>query len=159
MRINRIIFIVFLGSLYSCTDSSIVAEKATPLTQEWDRDKELIYEIDIKDTISTYSFSTIIQNTHEYPFCNLYLKYAIVNDSNNVVNSNFQELRLYSATSGKPLGKEFLLSDTQEGTYPLSNQIKFDYSGKYKVILKHQMRDNQNLSGIKSVGIQLRTNE
>lgn len=159
--INRLhkLLIFFVLGFSSCTDENIISEAAIAIENEWNRDNELVYEIDITDTISTYTVSAILQNTHDYQFCNLYLKYAVENDSNKMIASNFVELSLYSPTSGKPLGKEFILSDMQEGSYVLNYKLKFNELGKHKILLKHQMRDNQNLTGLKSVGVQVKKNE
>lgn len=159
---KSILYLLSLISLstlfYSCTDENIVTEKVTPISSDWNRDDKLSFEFQIEDTTSLYDLSCIVRNSHEYNFCNLYLKFNILDDSNKVVLSNFQELLLYNPQSGNPLGKEQTLSDIQEGSYLLIKKMKFPRSGNYRILINHQMRDHQELSGLESIGIQVLKN-
>lgn len=145
---------ISLGGLGACTDAAIEFEGNQSVVN-WKRSDAVRFDFEVTDTTCFYDLSYQIRNRHDYPFCNLYLKYVLNDSTGRVVSRDFQNIMLYSPQSGQPLGKEHLLNDVQEGTYGIA-QVKFDQLGMYALQINHQMRNEESLSGIESVGLLVR---
>lgn len=142
--------------LSSCTDKSIVFEDNIAFEKEvWNRETPRKFNFEVSDTSSLYEVSYIIRNVHDYPYCNLYLKYNIKDKNDSIVSSNFQEILLYNPKNGDPLGKTEMLNDVQTGVYPFA-KTKFKTTGKYTLSVTHQMRESESLNGLESIGIQIK---
>lgn len=148
------IILLLVGGVFSCTDSSIEFE-GNQAVVDWKRSDAVLFDFEVSDTTCFYDLSYQIRNRHDYPFCNLYLSHVLKDSTDRVVSRAFQNIMLYSPQSGQPLGKEHLLNDVQEGTYGIA-QVKFDRLGAYKIQINHQMRNEESLSGIESVGLLVR---
>jgi len=159
MRINikaKIIAVAafFVFALNSCQDEKIIFEDYTNIQGSWDRDSSINFQLEIEDTSRLYTLNYIVRNNHSYKFCNIYLKYTLSSKDSALV-SKFQEILFYNPKNGEPLGKTQLLSDIQEGYYPVA-QVKFPVVGTYNLSISHQMRDNQTLEGLESLGVQVK---
>lgn len=152
-------FIILLGLITfvsSCTDKSIVYEDNVILGKEsWNRKTPQKFSFEVSDTTIDHELSYIIRNIHNYPYSNLYLKYTLTDNEEQIVSSNFQDVLLYNPKSGDPLGKTEMLNDAQTGRYPFA-KLKFKSLGTHHFSVIHQMRDTENLDGLESIGLQIK---
>lgn len=118
----------------------------------WAEDKKMSFSFDITDVNKAYDVSFLIRNSADYPFYNLYLKRTLRDSTDKVLTKRMEEVILFDAKSGKPLGNG--LGDIFEHKFRSSTlkNFKFPSAGKYTLTIEQFMRQDP-LKGVVSVGV------
>lgn len=139
--------------LQSCTKKPDYESFTEFNDQNWHTDSLAVFNFRVSDAASAYRLGVHIRNTLDYPYSNLYFRYALLNDKGDTLRNALVEHYLLNPQSGKPLGKGagslFLC------TFSLSDSLFFPQEGAYQVKIKQYMRAD-TLSGISAVGLQLK---
>ncbi|HAI76190.1 MAG TPA: gliding motility lipoprotein GldH [Microscillaceae bacterium] len=143
-----------LGILAAC-NSSVVVEKHVTLTQgQWNLQQVPAFEFTIQDTNATYQVDYIIENTLDYPFYNLYVRYECFDPSGKIVASQLQHVLLFEEKSGKPIGKPDWKAKNFTADLVAIPALKFKTPGKHTFKLTQYMRQNP-LKAVNKVGIRI----
>ena len=116
----------------------------------WDFRDSVVFYFDVVDTSETKSVSLFLRNTLDYPYRNLFLLVETVHESHVIKKDTVQYLisNKYGQWLGRGLGK---IKDTY---FMLHENLVFENSGNYKMIIRHGMRENP-LIGINKIGFKI----
>lgn len=153
------IFFVFcvLTLFLSACDSSRVFEDYKNLPNAiWDKNANLEFDFDIKDTNKTYNLYFNIRNKVGYPHYNLYVQYQLLDEKGNVLIKKTEEGLLFDALTGEPYGEG--LGDLFDHQILFLKDYQFKNAGKYRLVLQQYMRINQ-LQDVSAVGMRVEFSE
>lgn len=134
----------------SC-DNQKFYDNSISLTDDiWPSDKEMVFKVDIEDTISPYRFFINIRNSTSYRYSNIYF-FLITEFPGGGMSRDTIECTLADKT-GKWLGKG--TGKYRDNRVYIRENIKFPRQGTYTLRLNQAMRENK-LAGISEAGIRL----
>ncbi|NCC72997.1 MAG: gliding motility lipoprotein GldH [Sphingobacteriia bacterium] len=144
-----LIVMVFIAGI-SCDRSRFFDQTVDIPAQGWHMDSTARLEVEIDDTIQSFSFFINVRNNDNYPYRNLYL----------FLNSWLPEgerardtIELVLADrSGKWHGKGF--GQLKDNQIKVRSNLRFPTKGKYLFEIEHAMRDTV-LTGIENIGIRI----
>jgi len=144
MRDNFCVILLFLFIVFTSCDSSHVYDEYKSLSNGWDKDSSVEFNITSPDTSKQYNLFLNVRNTSDYKYSNLFL----------IVETNYPNGKSIKDTleymMAKPNG-EFLgtgFSDLKENKFWYKKEFKFTENGNYKIKIQHAMRENGNVQGI-----------
>lgn len=158
---KRIIYLVLVLFTVSCSNNEnrIFEENQSIDDGVWQREDVKSFKIKIDDISQAYRIYYSIRNTVDYPYYNLYLKHALVNEAGDTLSSRLQHMDLFHEQTGKPLGNgsSFSLSggsmgDLFDHRIQCLDNIKFEEKGEYTFIIKQYMREGDSIDGLFSIG-------
>ena len=136
--------------LVSCGNEVLVDNDLAYEHSYWPVSEKYMLNFEQADTVSNYNFFITLRNTDDYPFRNIYVFLTTIfpngkttHDTINCPLANYQ---------GKWLGKGF--GGVYDNRIIYMHNTRFQQAGNYKIILEQAMR-NEELPGIKSVGIRI----
>ena len=139
-------FLIFLLGITSC-DSNRVFDEYKTISNSWQKDSVVEFNITPPDTIKQYNLFLNVRNTSDYKYSNLFL----------IVEMNFPNGKVLKDTleyiMAKPNG-EFLgmgFSDLKENKLWYKEGFVFEESGDYKINIQHAMRENGNIKGLETL--------
>lgn len=145
-------FALLLLSLLSCDRYRIYEDTVDFESKYWASSNKLRFPFTIKDTVKSYNILYKLRYSIDYPYYNLYLKYALKNEKDSLESFDLQQMNLLETKTGKPLGQG--LGDIFDiYIYALKN-VKFKQKGKYTFETQQFMRVD-SLPEILSFGIRL----
>jgi gliding motility-associated lipoprotein GldH len=152
-----LVLVVLIGTL-SCSNKKGIKEIRDIKDYTWPIAKAEVFEIDIKDISKPYTFRYLIRNATQYPYYNLYLSQKLLDPSGTAIKNTTDEIILFDVKTGKPLGDGLGDMFDHKKIVPSLKKVKFTIPGKYKWIIKHNMRPDP-LMGILSVGAEVTFSE
>jgi len=149
--------LVLLASLalISCNKNRIFEKNITIQDRIWHKDSVIQFQFHIEDIYSGYRLFYNIRNTNLYPYHNLYLQYTLEDTLGNVINSDLNEVFLFDAKTGKPLGDG--MGDIFDNRFTILDDYHFDNPGIYRFKIKQYMR-MEHLPEIMAVGLRVEVN-
>lgn len=158
MKINNfLIVLIFLFLMFSCNDKTDFNNYKSIDIEGWKANEKVLFEFDVKDTISPKNLFINIRNNNGYAFSNLYIITALVFPNETVI---IDTLHYEMADeTGKFLGKGF--TEIKENKLFYKENKKFLVSGKHLFSVRHAMRKNGDvnpiafLKGIQEVGFSI----
>lgn len=152
MKVIKFLSVLFfVGCITGCNHNEIYFEYQPVSANGWNKDSLLVYNIDVKDTISKFNIYVHIRHYGSYPYQNLwlFLDYKGVRDS----ISQKDTIECYLADEyGKWLGNG--VGAIKEMPVYFKQGIQFNDSGVYQIRIRQGMRDSV-LTGINNVGIRV----
>ncbi|QNM85130.1 gliding motility lipoprotein GldH [Polaribacter pectinis] len=150
-----IIAVFFL--MISCDDKSQFNQYKAIENASWEANKKIVFEFDVRDTISPKNLFINIRNNNEYQFSNLYLITELNFPNETIVVDTLQ----YEMTdnSGNFLGDGF--TEIKDNKLFYKEKKAFPVSGKYTLSVRQAMRKNGEvnpmpfLEGISDVGFSI----
>jgi gliding motility-associated lipoprotein GldH len=106
----------------------------------------------VEDTAQPYDIIYRIRYDLDYPYYNLYVKFAVTDSGGKVYYQDRHELVLLDAQTGKPLGTG--LGGVYEKEFTAIQKIHLSKKGLYKIKISQYMRLN-SLPGIHEFGIRI----
>jgi gliding motility-associated lipoprotein GldH len=156
---NSVFLIVLLlfFLMISCNDVAEFNQYKALENGAWQANKKLVFEFDIKDTISPKNLFINIRNNNEYPFSNLY----VITELNFPNGTSIIDTLQYEMTDnlGNFLGDGF--SEIKDNKLFYKEKKVFPVSGKYIFNVRQAMRKNGEvdpipfLEGINDVGFSI----
>lgn len=143
------ICIIICLFVLSC-DTNFVFDKYETLNKSWDNDKAVQFKFSAPDSINSYSLFINLRNNKDYQFNNLFL-IAELNYPNGKTIIDTLEYQM-AKPNGEFLGTGF--SDLKENKlwYKGFNEpFIFEELGHYQLNIKHAMRRNGDVEGIKKL--------
>lgn len=143
-----------LFSTLACTSEDGMKEIRDFNDYTWPINKPEVFEVNIKDISKPYTFRYIVRNAAGYPYYNLYLSQKLLDPSGAVIKNTTDEIILFDVKTGKPLGDGLGDMFDHKRIVPSLKKVVFTVPGKYKWILRHNMRPDV-LPGILSIGAEV----
>ena len=157
-KINRFSIVLVFGFLmFSCDDKTDFNQYKSIDDKGWEANSKVLFEFDVKDTISPKNLFINIRNNSDFEFSNLYLITELVFPNQSKVVDTLQ-YEMADAT-GKFLGTGF--TEIKENKLFYKEKKAFPVSGKYMFHVRHAMRKNgevkpiEFLKGIQDVGFSI----
>lgn len=149
-----LLLIAFLGT--QCQTDGLFQGKKDMPSEGWALQEKPQFRFEIPADAPPYEFTYLVRNTIEYPYYNLFIRHTLRNEKNEVVQSKLEELTLFDAKTGKPLGEGLGdLFDHKIRSISLNKRVPLP-PGKYVLELEQFMRQD-TLSGILTVGVAVKT--
>ena len=151
------IVLVFFFLMLSCNDTSDFNKYQSINNDGWKANEKVLFEFDVKDTISKKNLFINIRNNNNYEYSNLYLITELNFPNGTVIVDTLQ----YEMTdeTGKFLGTGF--TEIKENKLFYKEKKAFPISGEYTFNVRHAMRKNGDvnpiefLKGIQDVGFSI----
>ena len=134
----------------SCDDQKFFDNSISLTDDIWPSDKEMVFKVDIEDTISPYRFFINIRNSTSYRYSNIYF-FLITEFPGGGMSRDTIECTLADKT-GKWIGKG--TGKYRDNRVYIRENIRFPRQGTYTLRLNQAMRENK-LAGISEAGIRL----
>ena len=100
----------------------------------------------------SYNILLNVRNGLQFPHSNIYVKYFLVDDQNNQIESELRNFELFHSKTGYPLGNG--AGDIFESQFLLLKNYSFADTGTYLMNVQQYMRYD-SLPEIYSVGIRV----
>lgn len=141
----------------SCDDVSEFNEYKTIENASWETNKKIVFQFDVKDTISPKNLFINIRNNNDYKYSNLY----IITELNFPNETKIIDTLQYEMTDnlGKFLGDGF--TEIKDNKLFYKEDKVFPNTGNYTVSVRQAMRKNGEinpmlfLEGISEVGFSI----
>lgn len=145
------VFFVALALTY-CTPRNDFKAINDLKNNAWPIDSTQSFTFSITDVNQSYDFYYLIRNATAYPFYNLYIKRSLTDSTGKVISKSMEELLLFDAKTGKPLGNG--LGDIFDHKFKIKSlsNYRFPKAGKYTFSIEQNMRQDP-LLGVMSVGV------
>ncbi|MCC5928028.1 MAG: gliding motility lipoprotein GldH [Cyclobacteriaceae bacterium] len=150
------LFFLLLPVLWSCAGDRLYEAKEDFDKGNWSVSQEVQFEFEIKSDEIAYDLHLSLRHDLDYPFHNLYFKYQLYDQDENVLKERLVNLDLFNPKTGSPIGSGIGIYRDLETL--IEEGISFKSVGNYKVTLVHYMRP-EILQGIHSIGIKLKENQ
>lgn len=150
---------IFLFELifFACSDSSVIIDDTSSFPESgWIQKQPIRFNVEVADSLSSYSAYVVVRQNNAYPFYNLYFSPSIVDDQGITIQKGLAEAILYDPKTGKPKGAGF--GDIYEKKFLVYPNLKFPKPGKYQIQVAQSMRVD-TLAGMVSFGLLLEKNE
>ena len=157
--LKNLIYILFLFMVTSCNKSTIF-DKYSSVKPFWDKDKSIVYDFRITDTVSPQNLFIKLRTNQSYKFSNLFLKVTL-QYPNGKIQKDTLEYKM-ARPDGSMLGQGGMFLKEHKLWYKgHKNQFIFFESGKYNLSISHAMREQGNevalkmLEGVVDVGFSI----
>ena len=151
-NLNRMkyFFLLIAFFLQGCDANRLFDENKKIDNSIWQKDKPLIFQVQINDTVAPHNVYINVRNAGVYPFSNLFM----------FINTRLPEGQLFRDTieimlqtpDGKWLGDG--LGDIWDNRILFKPNVRFPQAGEYTFELYHAMRIDP-LPGIMDAGIRI----
>lgn len=138
---------------YSCGNNSIYEAKNDFEKNAWPKTEPVIFDFQIDDASAMYDLNFFVRNSLEYPYQNIYLQYYLEDSIGNVVSKKLNNVQLFNAKTGKPLGNG--LGDIYDLEKTFLDNFRFPFAGSYRLRIDQYMRQD-TLKHIHSIGFILK---
>lgn len=151
---KTLFLLAFAFIIASCKDENVISNEEVNFDNAvWTIDNETEFKLTVDDPEEHYQILCTIKNTSDYPYSNLYIKWYLIDNEDNIIIEELTELQLFDEKTGKPLGVH--AGEEYNRSKNLTENYKFEKAGSYKVKLKQYMRKGA-LPGIVGAGIALK---
>jgi gliding motility-associated lipoprotein GldH len=146
-------WVILAGLLFvSCNSNEIYLEIHDLEDGFWNKDEIHSFTFEISDSKVNYDLFAVIRNSSSYPYSNIYLKYAIFDQTGNKKKEELKSFDLFDPKTGKPLGDG--LGDLFDHELLIEKGYSFQSTGEFVVEISQYMRMDE-LPLILSVGLKI----
>jgi gliding motility-associated lipoprotein GldH len=145
MRISNSIVLLLVLFLFLSCDKKRVFDEYKTVGNSWHKDSIVSFDLPELDSTKRYNLFLNLRNNNNYPFNNLFLIVAL-ELPNGFTKVDTLEY-LMANPDGTLLGDGF--TDLKESKLFYKEKVKF--RGKYKVNIKHAVRENGKVQGLKEL--------
>ncbi len=154
LKINRIVFFIAVSCgisvMTGCDREKFIDVSVSIPGDVWPSDKEVVFNVNIEDTISPYRFYINIRNSSDYRYSNVYFFLTTEFPKGGMSKDTIE--CILADKSGKWLGKG--TGKYRDNRIFIRENIRFPQQGNYVIRLNQAMREDK-LSGISEAGIRL----
>lgn len=140
------LLLIFGILLVSC-DSKQVFDEYKSLSNGWNQDSLVRFEVKQIDTSKVYDLFINIRNNNEYAYSNLFLITEMHFPQGKVITDTLEYEMAYP--NGEWMGQGF--SDIKENKLWYKENVRFPEIGTYEITIRQAMRKNGKVNGIKSL--------
>lgn len=152
-RFNSLLTLLVLGMMFfltSCDKEKFFDQSVSIPSDKWPSNKEVVFKVDVQDTLSLYRFFINVRNSETYRYSNIYF-FLVTEFPGGGMSRDTIELTL-ADKSGKWFGRG--TGQYRDNRIFIRENIKFPRSGEYTLRLNQAMR-KEILEGISEVGVRL----
>ncbi len=148
--------ILFAVLIYSC-DSERVYDEYESISNGWNKDSVITFELPEMDSIPDYNLFINVRNNNDYAFSNLFFIANIEFPQGKVITDTLEYQM--AQPGGEWLGTGF--GDVKENKLWYKEGVRFNEPGQYKISIQHAMRKSgsengiDNLEGITQIGLRI----
>lgn len=142
--------------LCACDNNRVFETNKDFVNHRWYTDSICRFTFEIEDIGQPYNILYNVRNTLNYPFYNLYVKYALIAPDGKEISTDLQEMQLMDAKTGRPFGNG--MGDIFDNQIFALKNFTFKKVGKYTFTAKQYMRKNP-IDEIMSFGIRVEKNK
>ncbi|GAB4403190.1 MAG: gliding motility lipoprotein GldH [Microscillaceae bacterium] len=146
--------LAFCLALWACNPQHFYEKNYELPQKKWAVDSVLVFHLDIKEVQQAYNFYYNLRCSADYPFQNLYVTFFLENEQGKVVAEELQNITLFEAKTGRPLGEGFGNLYSYQLPIPKLSGFRFPKPGKYTYRLVQYMRRDP-LPEVVSVGLKV----
>ncbi len=143
----RAFILAGLCAVFLACDSDRVFDEYKSVPNEWDKDSTITFNIQEIDSAKIYDLFINIRNNSEYKYRNLFLVTEVQFPQGKVITDTLEYEM--AAPNGEWLGTGF--GDVKENKLWFKEQVRFEETGPYQIRIKHAMRKNGEINGIKKL--------
>ncbi|MBE50027.1 MAG: hypothetical protein CMB92_04705 [Flammeovirgaceae bacterium] len=155
MKVNLISCLILFFIISSCNQNKIIHKFLDFDDNGWNSEFSCTYRFSTEDIDHNANISLSIRYDIEYPYQNFYYSYHILDSIDTIAKKELNEMILFDEKNGKPIGngisKTFILEEKIIENLFLKRNSSFS-------IHIYQMMREENLLGIKSVGVLVEKN-
>ena len=147
------LFFATLGIvLISCDKNRVSEYNVDQPNAIWLADSIAKFDFKIDNLDESYNILLNVRNGRQFPHSNIYVKYFLIDDQNNQIESELRKFDLFHPKTGYPLGDG--ARDIFESQFLLLKNYSFADTGTYLMNVQQYMRYD-SLPEIYSVGIRV----
>lgn len=152
MKVNKFLAVFLLiGVLASCNRNEVYFDYRTVSADGWSKDSLLVYNIDVKDSVSKFDIYVHVRHYGTYPYQNLWMFIDYLDVKDSIPKRDTIECYL-ADEHGKWLGNG--AGALREMPVFIRQQVQFPAVGEYQISIRHGMRDSL-LTGINKIGVRV----
>lgn len=145
MRIKNSALLLLVVILFFSCDKKRVFDEYKSVGDSWDKDSIVTFDLPKLDSTKRYNLFVNLRDNNNYPFNNLFLIVEL-ETQNGFTKVDTLEYQMANP-DGSLLGDGF--SDIKENKLFYKEKVRF--RGKYKVHIKHAVRENGKVPGVKTL--------
>ena len=150
MLTERLLTVVLmLGLLSGCKDVMFQGSEQIP-NNIWEQRSNISFNVEVKDTMSSYDFYIDLRNEASYEFANIFMFVNTTFPSGKTAKDTVE--CILADKTGRWLGNG--LGDIKDNHILFKENIRFPNAGTYSFEFEQGMRD-EKLNGIMDVGISI----
>ena len=138
-----------IGLLYACDESRVYEDTIVLKKAYWLADSIKTFDFTIDNNKDYYNLLLSLRNGREYPHYNIYINYAILDSTNQVLDEELRNFQLFDQKTGYPFGNGS--GNLYEHQFELLTEYQFPYNGDYKIRYEQYMRYD-SLPEVYSIG-------
>ncbi|MDX1461488.1 MAG: gliding motility lipoprotein GldH [Marinirhabdus sp.] len=154
---RRCVVALLLVVLLSSCDSNVVWSDSEAISEGWNKDDVLIFQVPQLDTVQPYNVFINVRNSNDYPFNNLFLVASIQYPHGKIITDTLEYKMAYP--DGQWMGAG--VGSIKENKLWFKENIRFSESGNYNITITQAVRNIgevdgvSQLPGITDVGISI----
>lgn len=142
--------LVLLASLSSCNRNVFYAEDRSVDEHGWLPTEDVVFDVEVPDTVTVYNFLMEVRNSVSYPYSNTFL-FVTTTFPDGSLSRDTLEFPL-ADPSGRWMGKRTgRYVDTR---YFFRRNARFPMEGRYRFAVTNGMRDSA-VAGLKNIGLRI----
>jgi gliding motility-associated lipoprotein GldH len=142
MRIKNSVFLLLVVTLFFSCDKKRVFDEYKSVGSAWHKDSIVTFNLPELDSTKKYNLFVNLRANNNYPFNNIFLIVAIERPNGFKKVDTLEYLM--ANPDGSLLGDGF--TDIKESKLFYKEKVRF--RGKYKVNIKHAVRENGKVPGV-----------
>lgn len=131
-----VLFCVMIFLLSSCNNNVVYSKYEKFDNNEWHAKDQVVFDLDITDTLTLNDISLMVRHADAYPFSNLYLFVTTKYPDGKVINDTMEVV--LADSKGKWQGSG--AGDIFDFKVPIKKNVRFPLSGKYQFTFEQGMR-------------------
>jgi gliding motility-associated lipoprotein GldH len=152
---QNVVLVVVGAILIASCDSNKVYQDFTDFDQNfWHQDSVVNFRFKIEDTSQTYNLITLLRNSQQYPYHNMYYQYTLKDQNNEVLREELKQMFLFDPKTGAPNGGG--VGDIFDNSQVVVENYTFPSAGEFEVSIRQYMRLD-TLPFVLSVGWRVET--
>ncbi|MCL1943201.1 MAG: gliding motility lipoprotein GldH [Candidatus Azobacteroides sp.] len=146
--------LLLLTGLFSCNRRDSVYFQYNHIPAEgWNKNNELKFRPDIRDSGKGYDMSIELRHNNDYPYQNIYFFVSLIHNDREVLKTDTLQY-LLADEFGRWKGNGCNALYQQSLVY--KSKFSFPDTGKYQIVIRQAMRDDV-LRGVEDVGLRIET--
>jgi gliding motility-associated lipoprotein GldH len=142
--------LVLLAGLSSCNRNVFYAEDRSVDEHGWLPTEDVVFDVEVPDTVTVYNFLMEVRNSVSYPYSNTFL-FVTTTFPDGSLSRDTLEFPL-ADPSGRWMGKRTgRYVDTR---YFFRRNARFPMEGRYRFAVTNGMRDSA-VAGLKNIGLRI----
>ena len=155
MKINLLRILIFFFIISSCNQKKLIDKFLDFDENGWNSEFSCTYHFLTEDIDHNTNISFRIRYNIDYPYQNFYYSYHILDSLDTIAKNELNEIILFDEKNGKPIGNG--ISNTFILEEKIVENLFLKKNSSFSIYIYQMMRE-ENLLGIKSIGVLVEKN-